>query len=102
MKFLKGVILLAAVSVGVAVFYAFGSLVGFWGEIRSSVLARDGSSTPNVWPRAGEGGDGAANAHQRAKEKGETDEPNDKVNPPKKGKKKELPPAKAIRQAASR
>jgi len=101
MKFLKGVILLAAVSVGVAVFYAFGSLVGFWGDIRSSVLARDGISTPPV-PRAGEGGDGGASAHQRAKEKGEMDEPTGKVNPPKKGKKKALPPANARRQAASR
>ena len=32
MKFLKGVILLSAVSGGLAVFYVFGSLVGFWGK----------------------------------------------------------------------
>ena len=32
MRLLKGVILLAAVSVGVAVFYVFGSLVGFGGK----------------------------------------------------------------------
>ena len=30
MRFLKGVILLSAVSVGVAVFYVFGILVGLW------------------------------------------------------------------------
>ena len=48
MRFLKGVILLSAVSVGVAAFYVFGSLVGFWGEIRSGVLARDGSSSPRL------------------------------------------------------
>src|SRR5262245_23039507 len=34
MRFLKGVISLSAVSVGVAVFYVFGILVGLWGEIR--------------------------------------------------------------------
>jgi hypothetical protein len=31
MRFLKGVITLSAVSVGVAVFYVFGILVGLWG-----------------------------------------------------------------------
>ena len=102
MRFLKGVILLSAVLVGVAVFYVFGSLVGFWGEIRSGVLARDGSRSPNVWPRAQEDGDGGASAYQRAKEKGEMDEPTGKVSPPKKGKKKVPPPARARRQAASR
>ena len=69
MRFLKGVILLSAVLVGVAVFYVFGSLVGFWGEIRSGVLARDGSRSPNVWPRAQEDGDRGASAYQRAKER---------------------------------
>ena len=39
MRFLKGVILLSAVSVGVAVFYVFGILVGLWGEIRSEAAA---------------------------------------------------------------
>ena len=39
MRFLKGVIFLSAVSVGVAVFYVFGSLVGFGGK--SGVLERD-------------------------------------------------------------
>jgi hypothetical protein len=102
MRLLKGVILLSAVSVGVAAFYVFGSLVGFWGEIRSGVLARDGSRSSNVWPRAQEDGDGGASAYQRAKEKGEMDEPTGKVNPPKKGKKKVPPPARARRQAASR
>ena len=43
MRFLKGVILLSAVSVGVAVLYVFGSLVGISGEFRLGVLARDGS-----------------------------------------------------------
>ena len=102
MRFLRGVILLSAVSVGVAVFYVFGSLVGFWGEIRSGVLARDGSRSPNVWPRKQEDGDGGGGAYQRAKDKGEMDEPTGKVNPPKKGKKKVPSPAKARRQAASR
>jgi len=102
MKFLKGVILLSAVSGGLAVFYVFGSLVGFWGEIRSGVLARDGSRSPNVWPRKQEDGDGGGGAYQRAKDKGEMDEPTGKVNPPKKGKKNVGPPARARRQAASR
>ena len=100
MRFLKGVILLSAVSVGIAVFYVFGSLVGFGGK--SGVLTRDGSRSPNVWPRAQEDGDGGASAYQRAKEKGEMDEPTGKVSPPKKGKKKVPPPARARRQAASR
>jgi Transglycosylase SLT domain len=39
MRFLKGVILLSAVLVGVAVFYVFGILVGLWGEIRSEAAA---------------------------------------------------------------
>jgi hypothetical protein len=43
MSGLKSVILLAAVSVGVAVFYLFGSMVGIWGGTRSGVLARDES-----------------------------------------------------------
>jgi hypothetical protein len=102
MRLLKGMILLAAVSVGVAVFYVFGSLVGLWGEIKSSVLARDGSRSPNVWPREQEDGDGGAGAYQRAKDKGEMDKPTGKVNPPNKGKKKIPPAAKARRQAASR
>jgi hypothetical protein len=102
MRLLKGVILLAAVSVGVAVFYVFGSLAGIWGEIRSGVLARNGSSSTNVWPRASEDGDGGSGAYPRAKDKGEMDEPTGKVNPRKKGKKKVPPPARARRQAASR
>jgi hypothetical protein len=101
-RFLKGVILLSAVSVGVAAFYLFGSLVGFWGDIRSGVLARDGSRSPNVWPWAQEDGDGASSAYQRTEEKGEMDGPTGKVNPPKKGKKKVPPAARARRQAASR
>jgi len=40
MRFVNSVILLAAVSVGVAVFYLFGSIVGIWGGTRSGVLAR--------------------------------------------------------------
>jgi hypothetical protein len=102
MRFLKSVILLSAVSVGVAVFYVFGSLVGFWGEIRSGVLARDGSRSPSVSPRAREDGGRGVSAYQRAKEKGDMDEPTGKVNPPKKGKKKVPPPARARRQAVSR
>ena len=98
MRFLKGVISLSAIMAGVAVFYVFGSLVGFWGEIRSGVLARDGLS-PNVWPRAQEDGD--EGAYQRAMEKGQ-DEPTGKVDPPKKGKKKVPPPASPRRQAARR
>src|SRR5262245_32345800 len=39
MRLLKGVILLSAFSVGVAVFYVFGILVGLWGEIRSEAAA---------------------------------------------------------------
>jgi hypothetical protein len=39
MRFLKGVILLSALSVGVAVLYGFGILVGLWGEIRSEAAA---------------------------------------------------------------
>jgi hypothetical protein len=102
MRFLKGVILLSAVLVGVAVFYVFGSLVGFWGEIRSGVLARDESRSPNVWPRAQEDGDRGVSAYQRAKEKREMGEPTDNVNLPKKSKKKVPPHARARRQAASR
>jgi hypothetical protein len=82
MRFLKGVLLLSAVSVGVAVFYVFGSLVGFWGEIRSGVLARDGSRSPNVWPRAKDDDDRGASAYQRTKEKGELDEPTGKSPTP--------------------
>jgi hypothetical protein len=101
-RFLKGVILLSAVSVGVAALYIFGSLVGFWGDIRSGALARHGSRSPNVWSRAREDVDGASSAYQRTKEKGEMDEPTGKVNAPKKGKKKVPPAARARRQAASR
>ena len=100
MRFLKGVILLSAIMVGVAVFYVFGSLVGFWGEIRSGVLARDGSMSPNVLPRAQENGD--EGAYQRAMEKAGMGEPTGKVIPPNKYKKKIQPPASPRRQAASR
>src|SRR4051794_20740844 len=96
-RFLKGVILLSAVLVGVAVFYVFGSLVGFWGEIRSGVLARDGTRSPNVWPRAQDDANRGASVYQRAKEKGELDEPTGTVNPLKKGKKKVPPRARARR-----
>jgi hypothetical protein len=48
MRLLKSVILLAAVSVGVAVFCSFGSMFGIWGGTRSGVLARDGSSSPRL------------------------------------------------------
>src|SRR5690242_11088767 len=41
MRVLNRVILLAAVSVGMAVFYLFGSIVGIWGGTRSGVLARN-------------------------------------------------------------
>ena len=41
MRFLKGVIFLSAVSVGVAVFYVFGSLVGFGGKIGRSSARRE-------------------------------------------------------------
>src|SRR5262245_23698873 len=100
MRFLKGVITLSAIMVGVAVFYVFGSLVGFWGEIRSGVLARDGSMSPNVWPRAHQDGD--EGVYQRAMEKGGMDEPTGKVTPPNKHKQKIQPPASPRRQAASR
>src|SRR5690349_10882572 len=40
MRVLKRMILLAAVSAGMAAFYLFGSLVGIWGGTRSGVLAR--------------------------------------------------------------
>ena len=100
MRFLKGLISLSAIMVGVAVFYIFGSLVGFWGEIRSGVLARDGSMSPNVLPRAQEDGD--EGAYQRAMEKGRMDEPTGKVDLSKKGKKKVPPSARARTQAASR
>jgi hypothetical protein len=43
MRVLKSMILLAAVSVGMAVFCLFGSIVGIWGGTRSGVLARDES-----------------------------------------------------------
>jgi hypothetical protein len=102
MRFLKGVILLSAVLVGVTVFYVFGSLVGFWAEIRSGVIARDGSRSPNVWPRAQEDGGRGVSTNQRAKEKGEMDEPTGKVNLQKKGKKKVPPPMRARRQTANR
>jgi len=95
MRFLKGVILLSGVLVGVAVFYVFGSLVGFWGEIRGGVLARDGSRTQEDDGRG-------VSAFHLVKEKGQMDEPTGKVNPSKKGKKKVPPPARARRQAASR
>src|SRR5689334_7828653 len=48
MSLLKSLILLCAVSVGVAAFYAFGSMVGIWGESRSGVLAMDGRSSPKL------------------------------------------------------
>ena len=102
MRILKGAILLSAVLAGVAVFYVFGNLAGFWGEIRSGVLAREGSRSPKIWPRAQEDGGRGVGANQRAKEKGEMDEPTGKVNPQKKGKKKVPPPVKARRQTASR
>jgi len=101
MRLLKSVILLFAVSVGMAVFYLFGSMVGIWGETRSGVLARDGSSSPNARPRAQEDGDGGASAYQRAKEKGEMDETTGKSSPARKSEKKVRPTAKARRQAAS-
>jgi hypothetical protein len=41
MRGLKSVIMLAAVSVGMAVFCLFGSIVGIWGGTRSGVVARD-------------------------------------------------------------
>jgi hypothetical protein len=102
MRFLKSVVLLSAISVGVAVFYFFGSLVGIWGGTRSGVLARDGSSSPTIRAAVREDGAGAASADQRAKDKGEMDEPTGKVNSPRKGEKKARPPARARRQAASR
>ena len=43
MRVLKSTILLAAVSVDIAVFCLFGSIVGIWGGTRSGVLARDES-----------------------------------------------------------
>jgi hypothetical protein len=43
MRVLKSIILLAAVSVGMVVFYLFGSIVGIWGGTRSGVVARDES-----------------------------------------------------------
>jgi hypothetical protein len=97
MRFLKSVILLFAISVGVAVFYFFGSLVGIWGGTRSSVLARDGSSSPNIRAGVREDGDGGASAYKPAKDKGERDEPTGKVNLPRKGEKKVRPPARARR-----
>jgi hypothetical protein len=48
MRGLKSVILLAAVSVGMAVFYIFGSIVGIWGGTRSGVVARDESGPPRL------------------------------------------------------
>ena len=48
MSVLKSVILLAAVSVGVAVFYLFGSIVGIWGGSRTGFLARHGSGPPRL------------------------------------------------------
>jgi hypothetical protein len=95
MRIFKGLILLSAALVGVAVFYVFGSLVGFWGEIRAGLPARDGS-------RAQEDGDRRANSFQIVKEKGKMDEPTGKMNPPKKGKKKVRLPQRARSQAASR
>jgi hypothetical protein len=48
MRVLKSMILLAAVSVGIAVFYLFGSIVGIWGATRSGVLARNESGPPRL------------------------------------------------------
>jgi hypothetical protein len=102
MGLLRSVISVTAVSVGVAVFYLFGSIVGIWGETRLGILARHGSNSPKVWPRTQEDDDAGAGAHQRAKENGEKGEATGKMTPPNKHKKKMPPPASSKRQAASR